>query len=54
MHPEQNVCGIEAAPARLPLYGVAHSLGGGVLTLLETKRPGTFAVRQPPGSCLCS
>lgn len=29
----------------LPLYGVAHSLGGGVLTLVESKRPGTFAVR---------
>ena len=31
--------------ACLPLYGVAHSLGGGVLTLVESKRPGTFAVR---------
>jgi len=36
-----------AAPQgrRVPLFGVAHSLGGGVLALLEAKRPGTFAVR---------
>ena len=29
---------------RVKLFGVAHSLGGGVLSLLEAKRPGTFAV----------
>lgn len=31
--------------SRLPLFGVAHSLGSAVLTFVEKKRPGTFAVR---------
>jgi hypothetical protein len=35
---------VTSTTTSLPLYGVAHSLGGGVLTLVETKRPGTFAV----------
>ena len=30
---------------RLPIYGVAHSMGSGVLASLEDARPGTFAVR---------
>ena len=32
--------------ARLPIFGVAHSLGSAVLTLVEKRRPGTFAVRR--------
>ena len=37
----------DAGPSgrRVKLFGVAHSLGGGVLSLLESTRPGTFAVR---------
>jgi alpha-beta hydrolase superfamily lysophospholipase len=33
------------ARARLPVFGVAHSLGSAVLTLVEKRRPSTFAVR---------
>lgn len=44
--------GSAQASSPLPLYGVAHSLGGGVLTLVETKRPGTFAVRISPSACM--
>ena len=37
--------GARGGAARLPLFGVAHSLGSAVLTFVEKKRPGTFAVR---------
>jgi pimeloyl-ACP methyl ester carboxylesterase len=39
----------------LPLFGVAHSLGAGVLCLLEARRPGTFEVRAKGcGVCIAA
>jgi acylglycerol lipase len=29
----------------LPLFGFGHSIGGGILSLVECQNPGTFAVR---------